>query len=318
MSKSGIKDLSPVKLTAQIKDYIWGGTRLITDFGKKTNLDKAAESWELSTHPDGESVVSSGMFSGLTLSRYIAENGIDCIGENAKQFKDFPVLIKLIDAKGDLSIQVHPSDEYALEHENQYGKTEMWYIVDCDEGAYLYYGLNREITREELRQRIENNTILEVLNKVEVKKGDVFFIPSGTIHAICAGILICEVQQNSNITYRVYDYNRRDANGNTRQLHVDKAIEVTNLKPLPKPERACGGKLASCKYFTAEKVDLSGSAKIDIDTSSFRSLIILDGEGSISVGGRSVDFKKGDSIFVPAQDAKMELTGNAQCIMSYV
>ena len=318
MSESSIKDLSPVKLTAQIKDYIWGGTRLITDFGKKTDLDKAAESWELSTHPDGESVVSSGMFSGLTLSRYIAENGIDCIGENAKQFKDFPVLIKLIDAKGDLSIQVHPSDEYALEHENQYGKTEMWYIVDCDEGAYLYYGLNREITREELRQRIENNTILEVLNKVEVKKGDVFFIPSGTIHAICAGILICEVQQNSNITYRVYDYNRRDANGNTRQLHVDKAIEVTNLKPLPKPERTGGGKLASCKYFTAEKVVLSGSAKIDIDTSSFRSLIILDGEGSISVGGRSVDFKKGDSIFVPAQDAKMELTGNAQCIMSYV
>ena len=201
-----------------------GGQKLITDFNKKTQLSKAAESWELSTHKDGESVVATGSFKGLKLSEYIKENGnAECIGKKAAKFDFFPMLIKLIDAKDKLSIQVHPDDEYALRREGEYGKTEMWYIVDCEEGAYIYYGVKQEITKDELADRIKNNTLTDVLNKVPVKRGDVFFIPAGTIHAICAGILICEIQQNSNTTYRIYDYDRRDANGNPRQIHVEKA-----------------------------------------------------------------------------------------------
>ena len=164
-----------IKLTAPIKDYLWGGTRLKTDFGKVTDKEKAAESWELSTHPDGESIVSGGEFDGMTLSQYIKANGGDeCIGTRAAEFDFFPILIKLIDAKDNLSIQVHPNDEYAMRVEGEYGKTEMWYIVDCEDDAYLYYGVNRDITKLEFEERIKNNTLLEILNKVPVKKAMYF------------------------------------------------------------------------------------------------------------------------------------------------
>lgn len=309
---------SPVKLTPAIKDYIWGGRRLITDFNKKTELDKAAESWELSTHPDGPSIIATGEFSGLTLNEYIDQNGKECLGKRALAFDFFPILIKLIDAKDNLSIQVHPDDEYALRVEHEYGKTEMWYVVDCDDDAYLYYGLNREVTREEFEERIKNNTLLEILNKVPVHKGDVFFIPSGTIHAICSGILICEVQQNSNTTYRVYDYDRRDANGNPRQLHIEKAIEVSNLFPAPPLKKAENDVLASCKYFTVEKISCDGQKTIKTDSGCFRSIVVIDGSGTLEADGEKLDLNKGDSIFIPARDGEITLTGRMECILSYV
>ncbi|MGN0162262.1 MAG: type I phosphomannose isomerase catalytic subunit [Candidatus Ornithomonoglobus sp.] len=310
--------MKPVKLIAPIKDYIWGGRRLITDFGKETTLDKAAESWELSTHPDGESIVKDGISKGLKLSEYIAENGRECIGSRAAAFDFFPILIQLIDAKDSLSIQVHPNDEYALRVEGEYGKTEMWYIVDCEPDAYLYYGLNCEVTKEEFRNRIENNTLLEILNKVPVHKGDVFFIPSGTIHAICAGILICEIQQNSNTTYRVYDYDRRGKDGKPRELHIDKAVEVSNLFPAPKQKNRDDNVLASCKYFTAEKVICNDTVTIPIDAGCFRSLVILGGKGTLEINGETISVKNGESIFIPAQDGSFTLNGKLEAILAYV
>lgn len=190
-----------------------------------------AESWELSTHKDGESVIRDGEYMGMSLSSFVAQDKENILGKNASKFEFFPILIKFIDALDSLSIQVHPSDEYALTNEKEYGKTEMWYILDCEEDAFLYYGFNREITKEEFRKRLNDNTILDVLNKVYVKKGDVFFINAGTVHAIGKGIMICEIQQNSNTTYRVYDYNRKDKFGNLRDLHIDKAIDVSYLSP---------------------------------------------------------------------------------------
>ena len=306
-----------IKLTAPIKDYLWGGTRLKTDFGKITDKEKAAESWELSPHPDGESVVSGGEFDGMTLSQYIKANGGDeCIGTRAAEFDFFPILIKLIDAKDNLSIQVHPNDEYAMRVEGEYGKTEMWYIVDCEDDAYLYYGVNRDITKSEFEKRIKNNTLLEILNKVPVKKGDVFFIPSGTIHAICSGILICEVQQNSNTTYRVYDYDRRGADGKPRELHIEKAIDVSLLTPSPKQAMTNSNILASCKYFTVEK--LNGNSDIALDKATFRSVTVTDGNATLQLGGVTTPLTKGETVFIPAQDRTATITGDFEAIMAYV
>lgn len=306
-----------IKLTAPIKDYLWGGTRLKTDFGKITDKEKAAESWELSTHPDGESIVSGGEFDGMTLSQYIKANGGDeCIGTRAAEFDFFPILIKLIDAKDNLSIQVHPNDEYAMRVEGEYGKTEMWYIVDCEDDAYLYYGVNRDITKSEFEERIKNNTLLEILNKVPVKKGDVFFIPSGTIHAICSGILICEVQQNSNTTYRVYDYDRRGADGKPRELHIEKAIDVSLLTPSPKQAETNSNILASCKYFTVEK--LNDNSDITLNKASFRSVTVTDGNATLKLDDVTTSLTKGETVFIPAQDNTATITGDFEAIMAYV
>lgn len=309
---------SPVKLSPACKDYIWGGTRLKTEFGKGKELAKVAESWELSAHKDGESVISGGEFDSLTFSQYIEKNGRECIGENAEKFEFFPILIKLIDAADNLSVQVHPSDEYALKNEGEYGKTEMWYVVDCEKDAFLYYGFSKEVTKEEFKRRIENNTLLEILNKVEIKKGDVFFIESGTIHAIGKGAFICEVQQNSNKTYRVYDYDRRDKNGNARELHIEKALDVTTLAPAKEYRTENEKILAKCKYFTVEKFRCKGKEIIDLDKNCFRSVIVFSGTGTIAVGNTTLDIKKGDSIFIPAQSGIAEVEGDCEAIISYV
>lgn len=313
----------PIKLKPAFKDNIWGGTRLKTEYNKQTDMKIVAESWELSTHKDGESVVSGGEYDGLKLSEYIEKIGKDKLGKRAEEFDYFPLLIKFIDAKDNLSIQVHPDDEYALKNEGEYGKTEMWYIMDADEGSYLYYGFNRKISKEEYEARISDNTLLEVLNKVEVKKGDVFFIPSGTVHAIGAGILICEIQQNSNTTYRVYDYDRRDANGNPRQLHISNAVEVSCLEPSPEQKNkkvlAEGiEELSSCRYFTVEKLDVNGDMTIKAEDGSFRSFIFLDGKGTLTAGDTVTEAEKGDSIFVPAQNAEYKISGKCEIILSYV
>ena len=204
-----------LKLTPSCKDYLWGGSRLRTDFGIKSDLEPLAEAWVLSCHPDGPSYLPDG----TTLAAYIAAHP-GCLGTDCDRFEQFPILTKFIDAKQNLSVQVHPSNEYALEKEHQYGKTEMWYVLDCVPGAYLYYGFTHEISKEEFAERIKNNTLTEVLNAVPVHKGDCFFIPSGTLHAICQGIVVVEVQQNSNVTYRVYDYGRVGADG--KQHYIER------------------------------------------------------------------------------------------------
>lgn len=305
----------PVRLLPAFKDYLWGGTRLKTDYFKKTDLNPVAESWELSAHKDGESIIASGADCGLSFGEYIRKN--DVLGKNAAAFDFFPILIKFIDAKDNLSVQVHPDDEYAMKNNGEYGKTEMWYIMDCEEGAYLYFGFNRTVTKEELLKRISENTLLEVLNKVPVKAGDVFFIKSGTVHAIGKGIMICEIQQSSNTTYRVYDYNRRDKDGNTRPLHIDRAVEVADLTP-PENVSFPDGVLAKCKYFTVEKHKVSDRYEMYVDESCFKSIIVLSGAGELKSEGSVLDFKKGDSLFLPADCGKVEILGECEIIVSYV
>ena len=319
--------MNMMKLEPAFKDYLWGGTRLKTEYNKKSDLDIVAESWELSTHPAGQSVIRGGEYDGLTLSAYIEKAGRQVLGKNGEAFENFPVLIKFIDAKNPLSIQVHPSDEYALRVEHEYGKTEMWYILDCDEGASLYFGVNRDISKEEFRAKIEDNTLLDVLNKVPVHKGDVFFIEAGTIHAIGAGIIICEIQQNSNTTYRVYDYGRRDKDGNLRELHVDKAIDVSKLSPsdtsahqfpTEELEGAAKTRLATCKYFPTDKYVVNGSHTFTIDESSFRSFVIVDGQGTMESDGETLPVQKGDSVFVPAGNGTVTVSGNCTVILTTV
>ncbi len=310
-----------LKLKAPCKDYLWGGTRLREEYGKESDADKIAESWELSCHKDGESVIDGGEYSGKTLSEYLSVNG-SALGSACERFEYFPILIKLIDAKDNLSVQVHPNNDYALRVEGEYGKTEMWYIVDCSEGAQLIYGFKDKVSREEFARRIKDNTLLEITNNVPVHKGDVFFIEAGTLHAIGSGILIAEIQQNSNTTYRVYDYGRVGADGKPRQLHIDKAVEVTSPEPpkygtKPKGDRESieGGSrtlLASCEYFNVNKYEISGEAVLCADGKSFNSVLILDGEGEID-GAKAV---KGDSFFVPAGYGEYKLGGNLTAIVT--
>lgn len=311
-------NLSPVKLNPAFKDYLWGGTKLKTLYGKKSDLERVAESWELSAHKDGQSTIASGDFFGLTLSEYITANGNDCLGKKALEFDFFPILIKFIDAADSLSVQVHPDDEYALKYEGEYGKTEVWYVLDCEEGACLYYGFNRIVTKEELAKRIEENTILDVLNKVPVKKGDVFFIEAGTVHAIGKGMVICEIQQNSNTTYRVYDYDRRDKNGKTRELHIEKAIDVAKLNPSERYTFENKNIIAKCKYFTCEKLNISEIGSIEMTEECFKSITVISGEGKLMLNGETLDFKAGDSVFIPAQSSVAEIYGQCELIVSYV
>lgn len=306
-----------LQLKPACKDYLWGGSTLKTQFEKEFAGERLAETWELSTHPDGASIIDNGTMKGRSFREYYLEN-TKVLGTNCASFQDFPILIKLIDAADHLSVQVHPNDDYALREEKQYGKTEVWHVLDCAESAYIYYGFTKEISKDEFRERIENNTLLEVLNKVSVKPGDTFFIEAGTLHAICAGIVIAEIQQNSNVTYRIYDYDRRDKDGNARELHIDKALAVTDLKPVTPPDLS-HGHLADCPYFTVDKVHFQeGSYRRPITLQSFVSVLVTSGSGTISVGKESLPLKKGDSFFLPAQEATLLLEGSLEALISTI
>lgn len=294
------------KLIPACKDYLWGGNKLKDKYGKQTACDPCAESWELSFHPDGKTMLPGG----LTLEEAFTKAEL---GTNILDFSFFPLLIKFIDAKSNLSVQVHPSDDYALTHENSLGKTEMWYIVEADEGAGIYLGFNRDVTLEEYERAIKKNTLTELLNFYPVKTGECYFIPSGTIHAIGAGCLICEIQQNSNLTYRVYDYGRRDKNGNTRELHIDKALLVTDrkkhtLRTLP------NNALGVSKYFNVKKLEVDGSISLNANEKSFNCITCTEGAGRIN----GIEMNQGDSFFVPAGYGNYILEGRMTTIMTDV
>lgn len=316
-----------LKLTPAIKDYIWGGTRLSKEFDMVSFTDRQAEAWVLSCHEAGHSIVENGEDKGKTLSEVIAEKGKDCLGTNCEKFSFFPILIKLIDARDNLSVQVHPDDEYAMRVEGEYGKTEAWYIMDCDEGAEIIYGFKKDITKEEFRKSIEENTLLDYVNRVKVKKGDIFFIEAGTLHAICKGILLAEVQQNSNTTYRVYDYGRLQ-NGKPRELHVEKALDVTSTKAIDASGKPMGETLkkdgysetllTSCELFTMKRLDIEEKAAVVADSTSFVSLVCLDGNGVVMHGDTCVTLYKGESVFIPASYGEVEILGNLTVIESRV
>lgn len=308
--------METIKLTPACKDYLWGGEKLRQDYGIQSQLHPLAEAWVLSCHPDGPSVVATGPLAGKTLPEYIQEKGPGCLGADCEKFTDFPILAKFIDAKGDLSIQVHPSNEYALAHEHQFGKTEMWYVLDCEPGATLYYGFQHQISREEFQQRIQDNTLTEVLNAVPVEKGDLFFIPAGTLHAIRKGIMVAEIQQNSNVTYRIYDYGRVGADGKPRQLHIQQALEVTQRTP-PQPDPDFHGHLAQCPYFTVDVME--GRFTLDCVPESFVSVLVLEGTGALWEGDESMSLRKGESLFIPAGAGQCRLEGDGlKCLVTRV
>lgn len=313
----------PMKLKPAVSSTIWGGRRLIDEYGVLTDKENAAEAWVLSCHPNGCSTVENGVFAGRTLKSVYDENRSIC-GKNGERFSEFPILIKFIDARDNLSIQVHPDEEYARRVENGAGKTECWYILDCDDDAWLILGFNEKTDAETFRRSIENDTLLDYVKKVRVKKGDFFFIESGTLHAICKGILLAEVQQNSDTTYRIYDYNRKSADGKTRELHISKAVDVTktvpysfdNNKNVSKADLLYKDKtlLTNCELFTVFKTDVKDTYSSYADDSSFVSLLVLDGCGTLRCCGHELTFKKGDSFFIPAGAGGFSLLGRSEIL----
>lgn len=285
-----------VRMEPAFKDNLWGGTRLRDVYGKKCDYDIVAESWELSTHKAGQSIVATGKNKGLMLGEYINRFGRGILGWKCDPYERFPLLIKFIDSRESLSIQVHPGDDYALQKEDEYGKNELWYVVDCEPESYLYCGFSRDTDEAEVRRRIEDGTLTEILNKIPVKKGDSYFIENGTVHAIGPGVLICEIQQSSNVTYRLYDYQRRDKYGELRELHIDKAMEVTNFHE--KDMEAA--KTMECKYFSIEKSVFDGEVSFNLDDSSFRAFVVLEGGGQVFCGEESLAYRPADCFFVPA------------------
>jgi len=326
-SELGFKAPPFVKLSPAFKDYLWGGTKLRDAFDKNCDYDIIAESWELSAHPAGQSIVESGRHKGMLFGDYLDTIGKEYLGWKCKPMASFPVLVKFIDAKDDLSIQVHPDDDYALEVENEYGKSEMWYVVESEEGAGIYCGFNRDITKEEARERIRNNTIIEVLNWIPTKKGDVFFIPAGTVHAIGRGNLICEIQQSSNSTYRLYDYDRRDKFGNARELHLKKALDVLTYEKYEIQEfedsivdtpAYTSRILSQCKYFECMSYKIKEGMEIEIKEDSFMSIVCVDGSGYLCENQVRTEFKTGDSIFVTMGNRVLTVTGKCEIIITHI
>ncbi|MCI6704845.1 MAG: type I phosphomannose isomerase catalytic subunit [Bulleidia sp.] len=315
---------NPLLLRPSGKDYLWGGKRLNDEFAKGIPMSPLAETWECSVHPDGPSYVVNQEFENKTL-REVLEQHTEFLG--TKHTNGFPLLIKFIDAKEDLSVQVHPDDEYAFKYENgERGKTEMWYVLDATKDATLIYGLKRDITKEELLKAITDNTLTKYLQYVPVKKGDVFFIEPGTIHAINAGALIVEIQESSNLTYRLYDYNRIDKNGKKRDLHIQKALNVARLTKAIEPSQPMRvlkyeqGKaselLCRSKYFEVYRMIINTERRQTVtystDDLSFKVLLCVQGCGTISYGNESMPFYKGDCIFVPANSKLLTIHGQAQ------
>lgn len=307
--------MSILKLKPACKDYIWGGRRLKEKYGIVSDMDPLSEAWELSCHPNGSSVIADGPYAGVSFPAFIEEKGSRILGSDCERFDRFPVLIKLIDAADFLSIQVHPNNEDALKYEHEYGKTEFWYVVDAEPGAFLYMGFKHHIEKAELRRRIEDGTLLDVLNAVPVRKGDSFFIPAGTVHAIGKGLLIAEIQQNSDSVYRVFDFNRIGKDGKPRQLHVEQAIRSA-VCDVPRTDYDFHGHLAQCEYFTVDKVSLPYTGTCD--ETSFVSVLILEGEGRLSCGEDSAAYKAADSFFLPAGSGTFHLAGTGTALLTRV
>ncbi len=301
--------MEPMLLVPAGKDYLWGGTRLRTEYEKAIPLTPLAETWECSIHPDGPSTVKSGNYAGQKLTDVLKKHP-DFLGKRVSG--ELPVLVKLIDAAQDLSIQVHPNDEFAREHENDNGKTEMWYVLDAEPGATLIHGFAHSVTKDLLREAVRSGTLSKHLQYVPVKKGDVFFIPPGTIHAIGAGVLLAEVQESSNVTYRVYDYNRRDKDGKLRPLHFEKAVQVLNMQPegdvrqkhrLTHYYPGCSREiLGRCEFFELEKIQVTKGFSFTVSENSFQILLCIEGDGGLETPSlrRPLRFKKGDCLFLPA------------------
>lgn len=307
-----------MKLRPAVKEYLWGGTRLIEKYGKGSGMKHISETWECSVHPDGLSTVMTGRYNGITLDVVISEHP-EYLGENNQN--GFPILVKFIDAGKDLSVQVHPDDNYARIHENQNGKNEMWYVLDAEKNTTLVYGFEKKISPETARLAVYDGTITDYLHYEQVNKGDVFYIPSGTVHAIGQGVVIAEIQENSNVTYRICDYDRVDENGNKRELHLEKALDVMKLEPVERNEllddyyeckEYSTVTLCRCRYFTTKKVITHSNYCFTVNKKSFQIILFTEGKGIIKNSGNEISVKKGDCIFLPADVGTIEISGRTE------
>lgn len=309
------------------KDYLWGGTRLNDDFSKEIALFPLAETWECSTHPNGLSLVNSGEYKGRTLKEVIRVHP-EYLGKHSECYGDLPVLIKLIDANKDLSVQVHPDDDYARNNEGTTnGKTEFWYVLDATKDAQLVYGFHHNCTKEIVERSIENGSLEYLLQKISVKRNDMFLIKAGTVHAIGAGTLVVEIQQSSDLTYRLYDYNRIDKNGRRRDLHIQKALDVANLCSISEPKQpmrvikyspGCAEELLGrCQYFQVERMIINterirNMVHLRSDDLSFKVFLCIDGCGVMNFENENINIFKGDCLFIPADSVEINLHGKAE------
>ena len=303
-------------LEPAIKETIWGGSKLKKNYGKQSDKANIAESWECSVHPKGLSKIINGTYKGKYLRDVLIAHP-EYLGNKIKNINSFPFLIKFIDAKDKLSVQVHPTDEYAKKHEHgASGKTEMWYVIKADKDASLYSGFSQQITPDEYVERVKNNTIMDVLQRYDVNAGDVFFLPAGRVHAIGAGCFIAEIQQTSNITYRIYDYNRKDKNGNTRELHTELAKDAIDYTLYPdyrthyKAHSNATVNLADCNYFTTNLIDMDAQMTRDFaDLDSFVVYICMEGNATIcDNNGYEITVHQGQTVLIPATIQSVQLT----------
>lgn len=305
----------PFRLKPVYKNYLWGGKKLIHSWGKDSGTEILAESWELASHKDGDNIILDGPCKNLTLSEAVKKYP-EIVSPEFKPDSTFPLMFKLIDSQLPLSIQVHPDDDYAMIHEHSKGKVESWYILNHEEGAYIYLGLKHKVSRSELEDAIMNHSLPDILNKIYVNDGDTFFIPSGTLHAIGSGVTLAEIQENSNITYRVYDYGRLGADGKPRELHIAKALDVANLEPVNySAPGQTGNIIVECKEFCVERVNAPYSGMTNHE--GFRFILCIDGMIDFTCGDVNHALQKGGNVFVPSDcENVFMIEGNGECLIT--
>ncbi|SEM05225.1 mannose-6-phosphate isomerase, type 1 [Maribacter orientalis] len=312
--------LYPLKFRPILKERLWGGTKLKEVLGKPIESEITGESWELSTVKGDISVIANGILEGKSLQDLIESNSEELLGKSVvERFgKEFPILIKFIDAKQDLSIQLHPNDDLAKERHDSFGKTEMWYIMDADPKAELIVGFNKDVTKEEYAKSIDNDTLLDLLNYEQVKEGDTFFINTGKIHAIGAGVMLAEIQQTSDVTYRVFDFNRKDKEGNLRELHTELALDAVDYKKKDdfkvtySQELNKVSEMVDCPYFKTSFIQLTENLELDTTKrDSFTIFMCVGGKAVIKTAEGEVSIKKGETVLLPAITKKISLQSKA-------
>jgi mannose-6-phosphate isomerase len=323
-----INNLYPIKFTPILKELIWGGEKLKNLLQKKSLSNNIGESWELSGVENNVSMVSNGALKGNSLNQLIENYKASLVGVSVyQQFGNtFPLLFKFIDANSNLSIQLHPNDELAKRRHNSFGKTEMWYVVDADKDSKLYVGFDKKYTKKSYLSKFNKGEILGMVNEIDVEKGDVFFIEVGTVHAIGKGVLIAEIQQTSNITYRIFDWNRTDAQGNSRELHTELALDAIdfsktkNKKIAYKKIKNQSEKLVSCKYFTTNKLNVSGTIEKPIENlDSFVVYMCVAGNAEISIGTNTEKLAMGETVLIPASAKNIQINSeNASLLEVYI
>lgn len=317
--------LYPLQFYPILKERIWGGEKLKTVLHKDITSKITGESWELSAVNGDVSIIANGELKGTSLQELIDNSPDEILGTKvSNRFgKQFPLLFKFIDAREDLSIQVHPNDELAKERHNSFGKTEMWYVMQADEGSRIIVGFKEKSNQEEYLEKLNNKEVLSLLEQVAAKQGDVFFLETGTVHAIGAGILLAEIQQTSDITYRIYDFDRVDAQGKTRELHVDMALEAINYDVVEtqkkyKTEKNVFNDVVDCPYFTTNILPLQGTIEIDKTPESFTVYMCVEGYFEIEYYNKKYSYKKGDTVLIPAGMNMFKISGNASILEIYI